>query len=105
MIGRLGRLEEDVAVAVAVELASRLAGRRNEVALLSMHLGDGGDGVGPQLLRREHIRLGHVALAGRVALGLTVDEGFDKANGGPTEESTADDRRQDNNGGVRTAQR
>ena len=35
---RLGRLEQHVAVAVAVELARRLARRRDEVALVGVHL-------------------------------------------------------------------
>merc|ERR1740122_553462 len=52
MSGRLCRLEEYVAVAVAVELACRLASSSDVVALVGIHLGDFYDRVGPQLLRR-----------------------------------------------------
>merc|ERR1740122_764743 len=55
MSGRLCRLEEYVAVAVAVELARRLASSGDVVALVGIHLGDFYDRVGPQLLRRLHL--------------------------------------------------
>merc|ERR1740122_114539 len=53
MSGRLCRLEEYVAV--AVDLARRLASSGDVVALVGIHLGDFYDRVGPQLLRRLHL--------------------------------------------------
>jgi len=57
VVRRLGRLEEHVAVAVAVELARRVASGRNVVALVGVHLRDDGDLLGPQLLGREDLSL------------------------------------------------
>jgi len=100
VLGRLGRLEQNIAVAVAVQLARRLASRRDIVALLGIHLGDLGDGLGPQLLRREDVRLGDIGLAGGVLLGLAVEEGLDQADSDTTNSSTADHRRQDHLRGI-----
>mmetsp|Transcript_47189 Transcript_47189/g.156415 ORF Transcript_47189/g.156415 Transcript_47189/m.156415 type:complete len:272 (-) Transcript_47189:16-831(-) len=58
VLGRLGRLEEHVVVAVAVQLARRLARRRDKVALLEVDGRDGRDRVGPLGLALEHLRLG-----------------------------------------------
>ena len=57
MFGRLGRLEEDVVVAVTVELAGGLSSRRHEVALLQVHRRDRGDRICPLLLALEDLRL------------------------------------------------
>eukprot|EP00964_Phaeocystis_antarctica_P029664 scaffold16723_cov53-Phaeocystis_antarctica.AAC.1 len=74
VLGRLGRLEEDVALAVAVELASRLAGRRHVVTLVGVHLGDGSDLVGPQLLRLQDLGLRHRRRRRRVGDRRVVQE-------------------------------
>jgi len=96
VVRRLGWLEQHIAVAVAVQLASRLARRRNVVALLGVHLGDGGDRVGPELLRGDDFRLGHVAFANLGRRGtLAVEERLDKANGSAANHRTANGRRQD----------
>jgi len=71
-LGGLGGLEEDVRVAVAVQLGGRVARGADVVAALLVHLGDRLDAAGPRGLRREHLRLGHVASDRRGRRGRRV---------------------------------
>jgi len=58
VLGCLGRLEEHVALAVCVELASCLCCRLNVVATFFVHLGDVFDRTRPRVLHGDHIFLG-----------------------------------------------
>ena len=57
MVGRLGRLEEHVGLAVAVQLASGSCGGVDEVAALEVHRRDGLDSADPVGLSRVHLLL------------------------------------------------
>jgi len=84
VLGRLGRLEEHVGVAVAVKLGRGVARRLDVVALLEVRLADGLDRVRPLGLALEHLELGHDVVVGhgrgrrrgsrRVRHGRVVEE-------------------------------
>jgi len=71
VLGGLGRLEEHVGVAVAVQLAGRLARRADVVAAGQVDLGDGLYGVGPVGLSLEHLQLGDDV--GRAVKGVEAE--------------------------------
>mmetsp|Transcript_44348 Transcript_44348/g.101667 ORF Transcript_44348/g.101667 Transcript_44348/m.101667 type:complete len:268 (-) Transcript_44348:322-1125(-) len=68
-LGCLGGLEEDVGVAISVELAGGLSSSSNVVATLFVSLGDALDGIRPVLLHLENLRLGD-RRQGRGRLGV-----------------------------------
>ena len=59
VLGGLGRLEEHVAMAIAVELARGISGDLHVVTLFEVCLRDGLDGTSPRLLAGHHLCLGH----------------------------------------------
>ena len=65
VLRRLGRLEEDVGLAVAVQLASGTSGGADEVAAFAVDRRDDLDGADPVGLCREHLLLADSA-RGRV---------------------------------------
>eukprot|EP00962_Isochrysis_galbana_P034971 scaffold11920_cov108-Isochrysis_galbana.AAC.3 len=64
VLGALGRLEEHAGAAVAVELVSRVAGRRDEVAAVEVGPANGLDRARPRRLCRPNLLLGHGGAVG-----------------------------------------
>jgi len=79
VLGGLGRLEEHVGVAVAVQEASSLASAADEVAILGVDGGDVLDRGSPVVLRLQHLSLSHRSRANRVRHGRVVQVDADLA--------------------------